>query len=253
MSTDHQDSKNSFSLEVSRERVESLWRQVASHRGSARDDLAAARASRSKAEMERQRIAAEALDTTRQACGELMSETERQLMRAKEVEAQVEKKLSEAQEYLSKSELTRAEAESYREKIVAEAHQELQRIRDEARSVAMDECAELKRHVAYEVEALLADIDAMKAAAQEELEAQRIYTDTARLDTMSRDVRERLMTRVNNQLGQGNSVHGNGNPSEETEQWDGKAGGEDEGADQDSMPTEKLEEPVSPKGSKKAK
>ncbi len=53
-----------FSLAVPRERVESLWRQVLTQRSTGRSDLAAARASRSKAELERRRIYHEALEAT---------------------------------------------------------------------------------------------------------------------------------------------------------------------------------------------
>ena len=52
---EQQESREVFSLDVSRERVESLWRQVLSQKSSGRADLAAAKASRAQAEMERQR------------------------------------------------------------------------------------------------------------------------------------------------------------------------------------------------------
>ena len=76
---EQQESREVFSLDVSRERVESLWRQVLSQKSSGRADLAAAKASRAQAEMERQRISSEALSATQEACMELIEESERQL------------------------------------------------------------------------------------------------------------------------------------------------------------------------------
>ena len=71
-----------FSMEVSRERVEKLWKQAQSHKRSARSDLAVAKATRAKAELERQRIASEAMEATRAACIEIIGEAERQLSKA---------------------------------------------------------------------------------------------------------------------------------------------------------------------------
>lgn len=84
---EQQESREVFSLDVSRERVESLWRQVLSQKSSGRADLAAAKASRAQAEMERQRISSEALSATQEACKELIEESERQLAKARGAEA----------------------------------------------------------------------------------------------------------------------------------------------------------------------
>ena len=46
---EQQDALQNIPMEVSRERVESLWRQVLNQKSSARSDLAEARASRAKA------------------------------------------------------------------------------------------------------------------------------------------------------------------------------------------------------------
>ena len=74
---EQRDSLQNLSMEVSRERVESLWRQAIARRSSSRSDLTAAKASRARAEVERQRTSHQALESTRDACRTLIAEAER--------------------------------------------------------------------------------------------------------------------------------------------------------------------------------
>ena len=64
---------------------------------------------------------------------------------------------------------TMADADTCREKVASEAQQESQRIRGESRAAALQECDDLKRHVIYEVQCILSEIDAIRTAAEEEL------------------------------------------------------------------------------------
>ena len=189
------------------------------------EDLAAARASRSKAELERRRIYHEALEATKEASEQLIAEAERQLERAKKAEAESDKKRAKVEEELKQAQLARAESDSYREKSVAEADSycakviaeadsyrekvateaqqesqlEAQRIREEARAAALHE---LKRHVTNEVQAILDEIEAIRGAAEEELEAQRIYAETANIKAMTHDVRTNVVESVEAVFGQ---------------------------------------------------
>ncbi len=217
---EHQDSFQGLSTEVSRDRVESLWRQAQNHRSSAQSDLTAARASRTRAEMERHRIANEALEATRHACGELIAEAERQLMRARQVEAEVQKMRAEADTEMKQAQMSRSEADSYRERVMAEVQQEAQRMRDEARSATLRECDELKRHVTYEVQCILSEIDTIRAAAQEELEAQRIYAEAATIKTMSHNVRAQVMGRMDKALNEKNGADARVLSQERPESWE---------------------------------
>lgn len=63
---DHRDEQWDHSIDVSRERVESLWRQAVSRRSSSRSELAAARESRARAETQRQNMSSAMLEATRQ-------------------------------------------------------------------------------------------------------------------------------------------------------------------------------------------
>ena len=247
-------------MEVSRDRVETLWRQALNQRSSSRSDLSAARDNRSKAEVERQRIAKDALEATRQACRDLITEAERQASWAKQTEGEARERLtgaeretmqaqmaraeadsyhdmvrSEADTYrdMARSEadkyneMVRSEAESYRDKVMAEAHEESQRIREEARSAALQECEELKRHVTYEVECILSEIDTIREAAQEELEAQRIYAEAATIRAMSQDVHSQVTANPDRALGDGNGSSQHDFPMESTiTQWETMGVGE---------------------------
>ena len=250
-----------FSMEVSRERVEKLWKQAQTHKRSARSDLAVAKATRAKAELERQRIASEAMEATRAACIEIIGEAERQLSKAKEADVEAQRMRAEAEEewtranmarpeadayserviveadgeaqriraevssYREKTisevtkeadgyrekvmnevrhdaDMTRSEADSYQQKTMTEARQEAKREKDEAHTATLQECAELKREVTYEIQCILDEADAIKAAAQEELEAQMIYAEVAKLKAMSQDVHAQVIERVEKALGE---------------------------------------------------
>ena len=190
------DALPALSMEVSRERVESLWRQAMAQKSSARSDLSAARANRSRAEMERQRTSNQALEATSEACRELIQEAERQLAKARQAESQAEQVLADAVQESARAQMLRQEAEEYRQRIMKEAQEESQRVRQEARESALRETADIKRHVSYEVQCILSEIDTMRAAAQEEMETQRIYADAAGIRATSQDLRAQVLARL---------------------------------------------------------
>ncbi len=205
--------KEILPMEASRERVESLWRQVLNQRSTGRPDLSAAKASRAKAELERQRISQEALEATQEACQDLIEQAEGQLMKAKQAELEADHRLKEAAGQLETTKATRAEADtyrsktmaeadSYRDKILSDAHAEAPKVRDDERAATVRECDELKRHVTYEVQSILPEVDAIREAAQEELEAQRIYSKAANLKVSSQNVRSDVLGQVTRALSQ---------------------------------------------------
>ena len=95
-----------------------------------------------------------------------------------------------------------AETDRYHEKVMAEAQEEAQRLREEDRAAALRECEELKRHVTYEVQAILGEVDAIRAAAQEELEAQRIYAEAANIKALSQEARSRVLVDAETTMGE---------------------------------------------------
>jgi len=79
----------------------------------------------------------------------------------------------------------RAEAERYRLEIGAKARSQSQLLMLQARLATRKELAELKRGVTEEIQKLLVDIRMLRIASQEELEAQRKFTNAARICALS--------------------------------------------------------------------
>ena len=94
----------------------------------------------------------------------------------------------EAQEQLNQAQNIRNEADVYRERIMAEAKDQGQEILRLARSAAVQECDEMKNHAQLEARRTMAEAELVKAAVQEELEAQKIYAEAAKLETESLEV-----------------------------------------------------------------
>ena len=145
-----------------------------------------------------------------------------------EVQGYIETVTAEADPYNTK---VRSEADAYRERVMAEAEtcretmlagsqEEAQRIREEARAMVDQECAELKRHVSHEIQTVPSEIDNMKQAAQEELEAQRIYTEAASLKAMMTDLQSEMMERVDKAMAENEGPDTTDAPMELDEIWE---------------------------------
>ena len=175
----------SLLLDPSDEQTEKLLRQMLVLEGFSRDQLAAAKVSRAEAERAREQAEAEIVQTTRELCDHLRTEAQRELDRARELKAEAERTQLAVQRELERAKELRTGAESYREKIVAEAQKQAQEILDHARALAEEERADLKRQALEEIKKILTDIDTIRAAAQEQIEAQRILTSVAQMRAAS--------------------------------------------------------------------
>jgi hypothetical protein len=116
----------------------------------------------------------------------------------------------EAQEQMSQSGAVKADSDSYRERVIAEAKKQAQEILYLSRSAAEQECNELKHHANLEAQRTMAEVQLVKAAVMEELEAQRIYAEAARLETESLGV----LAQVRAKLADPNGFYGNGSDME---------------------------------------
>ena len=164
------------------------------------EQLALSQASRVHAEAERQRVAKGIVDATREACQKLIADGEKVLKKAKRLEVEAERKHQAAETAIEKANTLRAEVDAYSQKVkseadafradadshaeraVAEAQQQAQEILERARSAAQRESAELKEQAAFRAKQMLGQAQVIRAAAQEELEAHRIYVEAARLN-----------------------------------------------------------------------
>ena len=162
-----------FAWETLPELAKNRWEEAVAFNVTIENQLTKAKADRSQAEIERQRIAREILDATKEVCEEIIVDGKRALDGARRMETEAGRNHGESQVELEAAKAVRIEAEGYREKIMAEVEQE---------------CKVLKDRASQEAQRMLGQADVMRAAVQEELETQRIYSETARLRAESQEV-----------------------------------------------------------------
>ena len=171
----------SLPLGDSSERMDALWRQLMVFKTFTEGDLSAARSRRADAETAREHAEREAAASTRQLYENVKTETDRKL-------AEVERLRSEAADTIERAEVEKTsakeakkEAERSGERIVAEANKKAQEILEQARRTTQQECNELRRQALLEIRTILSRIETIRVATDEELEAQRIFTNVAKL------------------------------------------------------------------------
>ena len=177
-----------FSWETLPELAKNRWEEAVAFDVTMENRLVKAKASRSSAERERQRIAGEILEATKEICEEIIAEGQRAMERARQLESQAVQKHKESQGELEQAQAVRVESEGYREKIMAEVEREAKEALDRARASAEQACLELKEIASLEAQRMLDQAEMMRAAVEEELETQRIYTEAARLKAESQEV-----------------------------------------------------------------
>jgi hypothetical protein len=191
-----QDSPNdgalAFAWETLPELAKSRWEQAVAFGVTIENQLVKAKADRSRAEVERQRIAGEILEATKDVCEEIVADGKRALDSARWMQSEAAKNFGESQAEIEKAQVIRVDAEGYREKIMAEVDQQAQEIVSRARATVERECMELKEQAAREAQRMLGQAEVMRAAIQEELETQRIYSEAARLKANSQEVLARI-------------------------------------------------------------
>jgi len=174
---ENQDGSNggplAFAWETLPELAKNRWEEAVAFNVTIDNQLNKAKADRTQAEIERQRIAREILDATKEVCEEIIVDGKRALDSARRMEAEAGRHQSDSQVELEVAKAVRIEAEGYRDKIMAEVDQECKGVKDRA---------------SQEVQRMLGQADVMRAAVQEELETQRIYSETARLRAESQEV-----------------------------------------------------------------
>lgn len=161
------------------------WEEAVAYDVTVETQLARAQSNRGQAEMERQRVAEEILEATREVCHEIASDARRVLESAKNQQVDADRKQNDAEATLKKAENTLAEAGADAESIVSRAKQEAEDILTRARSAAEKESEQIVERTNQQGRKILAQVEMMKAAAQEEIETQRIYTQVSRLKAES--------------------------------------------------------------------
>lgn len=189
---DQNDAPLALSWDTLPDLAKNRWEEAVAFDVTVENQLAKAKSDRSLAESERQRIAKEILDATKDVCKEIITDGQRALNRATKMEAEASKNRSYSQDELEQARNIRAEAEGYKAKIMAEVNQEAQEYIDLARSTTDKECLALRTQAAQEAKRILGQVELMKSAVQEELETQKIYTDAARIKVSSDELLSKL-------------------------------------------------------------
>ena len=149
-----------------------------------------------EAEIARQNIANEILEAAKTVCGELIADTERTLEKARYLEAEADRKHVEAHEERERAADIRLEAEEYRESLIEDAKRQSSDHLERARASSERECTELKQKASIEAEKMMAQAQVMRAAALEELEAQKIYAEAARSNRLRRETLDQARNRL---------------------------------------------------------
>lgn len=176
--------------------VESIWREAMLLRQFDRDDVSTARARRSEAEAARRDAEKEALTATHELCEDLRGRARADLQKAQDALAESERlkadaaaeaarKKSDADAELERARAIRGDAEAYAARIESTAKEKAEATIAEARAEAARIKETMKDEAADDIRRLIGEVELARAAAQEELETQRILTETARIRAFS--------------------------------------------------------------------
>ena len=182
---EQQSLRRSIPADDSSDRIEALWRQVMLYKTFSESTLADAKARRSQAEAAREKAEQEAAEATRRLCEGLKHEADDKLAEAEHLKSEAASILQQAEAEHRRARDATKEAEEARQRIVSEAKQKAQDIMDQARMAAQQECTELRRQALEEIKMILARVETIRAATDEELETQRIFSNITKLKATS--------------------------------------------------------------------
>ena len=117
-----------FDWETLPDLAKDRWEEAVAYDMTVETQLANAQSNRSQAEVERQRVAGEILEATREVCHEIASDARKALDVAKHMEIDATRKHLEAEAALKNAESTLKEAGANAEMMVSHARQEAEEI-----------------------------------------------------------------------------------------------------------------------------
>jgi hypothetical protein len=179
--------------------TESVWRQALLLRELAKDDRTASKERRAEAIAARAQAEQDAITATRQMCAELQAQARLKLQQSEDALAHAQRVKSEseskalrltedAQSKLEHAEAVKREADSYAEEIRGSTRAAADALLAQARAGSQEIANRMRQETAEEIRRVLADIEVARSAASDELETQRILSDTARIRAFSRKV-----------------------------------------------------------------
>jgi hypothetical protein len=181
---------------------DSVWRQALLLKELAKDDRAASRERRAEAVAARAQAEHDAITATKQVCAELQAQARVKLQQAEdalghaqrlknESEAKAVRMIEDSKSRLEHAEAVKREADSYAEEIRSSARAAADALLAQARAGSQEIANRMRQETAEEVRRVLADVEVARSAAADELETQRILSDTARIRAFSQRVGRR--------------------------------------------------------------
>jgi len=176
--------------------VEAVWRQALLLKDILRDEKAVAHKRRNEAEEARRAAERDAIAATETVCQTMRADAEEQVKAAREAleeadrvraetQADAERVAQDAAAELYVAKKVRSEADEYAVRVEANARQKGEALMAEARKSAEQLRDDMRHETADEIRNLMEDIEAVRSAANEELETQRILTEAARIRALS--------------------------------------------------------------------
>ena len=161
--------------------IESLLDKALHVASGSVEELESARSSRAQAEVRLAQAETEAFHKAEERRNKLVAEAEALVERAKQMNAAAEQDRAEAKREREKAKKTKEDAEEYGQTVEEEAQKRAAQIIVQARETGAKAVEGLKRQTEAEFGKRLRDVELLKAACREELEARRLLTRAAEI------------------------------------------------------------------------
>jgi len=184
------------SLPTDNASAEAAWRQALLLRELSRDERVTARKRRAEAEAAKEYAENEAITATKQLCSELQSQARMKLQEAEDTLTEAERVKGNADAYAARVQTDidtehanatkiREDAETYSEEIQNSARAAAEALMTQTRAGADEMASRMRRETSEDIRKILTDVEVARASAEDELETQRILTETARVRAFS--------------------------------------------------------------------
>ena len=184
------------SLPTDNASAEAAWRQALLLRELSRDERVVARKRRAEAEAAKEHAENEAITATKQLCSELQAQSRMKLQEAEDTLADAQRVKTNAsansarvqtdvETELSNAKKIREDAETYAEEVQGSARVAAEALMTQTRAGADEMASRMRIATAEDIRKILTEVEIARASAEDELETQRILTETARVRAFS--------------------------------------------------------------------
>ena len=184
------------SLPTDNASAEAAWRQALLLRELSRDERVIARKRRAEAEAAKEFAENEAITATKQLCSELQAQSRMKFQEAEDTLTEAQRVKSNADSYAERvhanidtehanAKKIREDAEVYSEEVQGSARVAAEALMTQTRAGADEMASRMRLSTAEDIRKILTDVEVARASAEDELETQRILTETARVRAFS--------------------------------------------------------------------